>query len=216
MCNDKHTNTCVHARLRRVTSKRQQLTSQLSRAEPSESCETGQQIYSISLHEPHTHVRHAPRNTETHTPNTSPVPQMRSCHIFNTLTQIYIPSHFPQSLFILPHPPSGRPSQSRSPPPAPPLALSVISLAAACVLGRHRQLDKTAKYESPVAQPSNIHSLPRASATTSAPSGASVPRDGSIDTAPSARLTSGELWSYCSWAIGPRTFCLANDRCHIV
>lgn len=80
-------------------------------------------------------------HTKMHTPNMSFVPQMRSYHIFNILTQICIPpptSCSPNS----PSPIWQSLSQLCSPPHT--LSLSVISLAAACSLGRQRCLDKTA------------------------------------------------------------------------
>lgn len=135
---------------------------------------------------------------------------MRSYHIFNTLTRIYIP------------PPTS----------TNPLLLSgnrAATHAASCSLGNQLSCSLLAWPPSLVGQNHNAKLPPEpgpnlpAFTVCQGPSwrprshlGGSFPWDRSSDTPPSVRLTSGELWSYCLWAINLWPFCSANDRCHIV
>lgn len=135
---------------------------------------------------------------------------MRSYHIFNTLTRIYIP------------PPTS----------TNPLLLSgnrAATHAASCSLGNQLSCSLLAWPPSLVGQNHNAKLPPEPGpnlptfTVCQGPSwppqshlGGSFPWDRSSDTPPSVRLTSGELWSYCLWAISLRPFCSADDRCHIV
>lgn len=181
--------------------------SQLIRAKPEESCDAGHK----SIQSP----RMSLKNTETLPPNVSSVPQMRSYHIFNTLTQIYIPLPLP-TVSIL------------HPPPTVWQTLAIVlaaTRAASCFLGN--QLSRSLRAWPPwlVGQTrnTNLPSEPGPNLPTFAvcqgPRRPPRPHLGLLSAGTGAlirRSLPRELWSYCLWPICLRTFCLANDRCHVV